>query len=387
MKVETVAIGNELLLGEILDSNTQFIARALRDGGFDFTRATIVGDHPARIVAALREAADRADAVITCGGLGPTVDDPTREAAAAAAGVELVFHPELWESIQARFQRAGRFLPDNNQKQAYLPAGADALPNPFGTAPGFSLALGRSTLFAVPGVPSEMEAMIAGQVLPALRDRAGSPEVIRQRTLRVAGPGESTIDQQVGRWESTDNPAVGLMAHAGTTDIRIVGRGATEQEAMRKIAEAEEDIRSRLAKEIYGVDTDTLAGAVLRLLSDDAALATVEFGTGGALAGLIGAEDSAKYRGGLVFGRTPFGNPDWSDSLRRHAAAQNAAYAAGLMLTPVAGGYQSEYLLLAGGSERRRTRTHLVPHPMASRWAANVALTAFWNILRGSGAE
>ena len=387
MKVETVAIGNELLLGEILDSNTQFIARALRDGGFELTRATVVGDHPDRIVAALREAAGRADAVITCGGLGPTVDDPTREAAAAAAGVGLVFHPELWDAIQARFQRIGRFITDNNKKQAQLPASATALPNPFGTAPGFSMPLGRSILFAVPGVPSEMEAMIAGQVVPELTRRAGSPEILRQRTLHVAGPGESQIDEQVGRWESGDNPTVGLMAHAGTTDIRIVGRGESEQDALRKIAEAEDDIRARLTEHIYGADSDTLAGAVLRLLPENASLVTAEFGTGGSLAGLIAAEDSAKYLGGLVFGRTPPGDPDGSASLRARASELRATHAAGLTLSPVDGGYRSEYLLLAAGNERRGIRTHQVPYAMASRWAASVALTAFWNLLRNPKAE
>jgi nicotinamide-nucleotide amidase len=381
MDVEIVVIGSELLLGAIADTNTQFIARALRDGGCNLQRVVTVGDHLDRIVCALREAAETADAVIASGGLGPTVDDPTREAAAKAAGVDLVFHPELWESIQTRFMHMGRTPTENNRKQACLPGGASALPNPFGTAPGFSLELGRSILFAVPGVPSEMEAMITAQVLPALRRRSGKEEVIRTRTIHIAGLGESEIDQRVGRWESMDNPAVGLMAHAGITDIRIVARAAGEAEALEKIAAAEDDIRSVLAENIVGVDGATLAGAMLRLLPKDGRLVSVETGVGGALAGLLGAEDSAAYWGGLVLGKG-LAQKDLSDSLRDWRSKQNATHAVGLALSPVAGGYRSEYLLLAGKAEERRSRTHLVPYAMSCQWAANIAMTAMWNRLR-----
>ncbi len=382
MNVEIVVIGSELLLGEIADTNTQFIARALREGGFELRRMVTVGDHLERIVSAFREAAERADAVIASGGLGPTVDDPTREAAAKAAGVELVFHPELWESIQARFNHLGRAPTENNRKQAYLPEGSSALANPFGTAPGFSMEIGRSILFAVPGVPSEMEAMILDQVLPVLQRRSGEAAVIRKRTLHIAGLGESQIDQQIGRWESTDNPTVGLMAHAGLTDIRIVGRAGNEAEALQKIALAEEDIRSALGEYIVGADGETLAGSVLRLLPQDAILVSIESGTAGTLAGLLEAEASANYRGGLVIG-TAAGQKPLTEWTRDWRSAQNATHAIGLILTPATGGYRSEYVIQSGNSEVRKIRTHLVPHPMACRWAANTALTAFWNMLRG----
>jgi nicotinamide-nucleotide amidase len=387
MNIETVAIGSELLLGEILDTNTQTIARMLRDEGHALQRAAIVGDHPPAIVRALRDAADRADAVIACGGLGPTVDDPTRESAAEAAGVELVFHPDLWDDILARFRTLGRTPTENNRKQALLPAGAEALPNPFGTAPGFALPLGRSILFAVPGVPSEMEAMVRDRVLPALRRRAGGAGVIRKRTLHVAGLGESQIDAQMGRWESMENPSVGLMAHAGLTDIRIVGRGASEEEALQRIAEAEDDIRAGLGANVVGADEETLAGAVLRLLPAGATLATAEFGTGGALAGMLAAEDSERYAGGSVCGRTAYEGRDLADILLEQLSQQRATYAAGLVLTTVKRGYRSEYLLHTPAASRRKTRTHLVPHPMAARWAAAFLLTAFWKMLGESGAD
>jgi len=383
MDVEIVVIGDELILGTIADTNTQFIARAMGEGGFRVRRVTAVGDDPGRIVAALKHAAAESDCVIAAGGLGPTVDDPTREAAAAAAGVELVFHPELWEAITARFRGLGRTLPENNRKQAHLPAGATALPNPFGTAPGFSLPLGRSLLFAVPGVPSEMEAMITGQVLPALRARFGGGQAVRTRTIHVVGLGESLIDERIGRWESAENPAVGLMAHAGVTDIRIVARAGDEHAARQLIAAAEEDIRAALADNIIGADGDTLAGAVLRLLPKEGSLVTAERGTGGALAGILSLENSGAFRGGLVLGLNGL-DSDAAETLREWQSAHKATHAAGLALTPVPGGFRSEYILIADGKETRIQRTHRVPHSMASRWAANTALTALWNILRGT---
>ena len=386
MDAEVVIIGDELILGAIADTNTQFIARALRDGGFRLRRVTTVGDDPARIVRALKEAAAGSDVVVVAGGLGPTVDDPTRDAAAEAAGAELVFHPELWEEIAARFRHMGRAPTENNRKQAYLPRGAAALSNPIGTAPGFSLELGQSILFAVPGVPSEMEAMITGQVLPALQARFGGGQAVRTRTLHVAGLGESMIDERIGKWESSENPAVGLMAHAGLTDVRIIARAADESEAHKLIAAAEAGIRSSLAEYIIGADEDTLAGAVLRRLPKGASLVTVESGSGGELAGMLGTADTGAFRGGLVLG------PDRKDSdpaagLREWRSARGATHAVGLTLTPVPGGFRSEYILLAGAQVSRKARTHLVPHPMASCWAANTALTALWNLLRNPRAE
>jgi nicotinamide-nucleotide amidase len=386
MDVEIVVIGDELILGAIADTNTQFIARALREAGFRLRRLTTVGDDPGRIAKALNDAAAGSDAVIAAGGLGPTVDDPTRDAAAKAAGVELEFHPELWEAIEARFRQLGRALPENNRRQAYLPRGAAALPNPFGTAPGFSLDLGRSVLFAVPGVPSEMEEMITGQVLPALHQRFGGRQTVHTRTIHIVGLGESMIDERIGKWESAENPTVGLMAHAGLTDIRIVARAADEAGARKLAADAEADIRATLAEFIIGADDETLAGAVLRLLPKSGSLVTVESGTGGELAGMLGMEDSGAFRGGLVIGRSGM-EADAAGTLRDWRSARQATHAVGLTLAPVSRGYRSEYILLSESGETRKARTHLVTRPMASRWAATLALTALWNSLRGTRAE
>jgi nicotinamide-nucleotide amidase len=387
MKVEIVAIGSELLLGEIADTNTQFIARALREAGFDLQRTAIVGDDVGRIAAVIREAAGRADAVIAAGGLGPTVDDPTREAAAKAAGVELEFHPDLWKSIQARFKHLSRTPTENNRKQAQLPAGSTALPNPFGTAPGFALGIGRSILFAVPGVPSEMVAMISDQVLPALHRRSGAADVVRKRTLHVAGLGESQIDQRIGRWESMENPTVGLAAHAGLTDVRIVARAPDAAGAERIATAAEEGIRAALGEWVVGADEQTLAGSIFHLLGPGGSLASVEFGTDGALAGLLAAEDSPRYLGGLVHAKSAAAERDLAGALEGWRSDRKATHAAGLAVEPIAGGFASHYLAFAGGDRRERKRKHLVPYGMACRWAANVALTDLWNMLRGSAQE
>ncbi|MBN1439482.1 MAG: CinA family nicotinamide mononucleotide deamidase-related protein [Anaerolineales bacterium] len=383
MIAEIIAIGNELLLGEIADTNTQWIARTLREEGIEVRRATAVGDHLERIAAAFREAAERSDAVIATGGLGPTVDDPTRDAAAEAAGVGLVFQPELWEEIRDRFRILGRAPTDNNRKQAQLPQGAEALSNPFGTAPGFALEIGRAVLFAVPGVPSEMEAMIREGVLPALRRRGGGPAVIRKRVLHVVGLGESQIDERIGRWESMENPIVGLNAHAGLTDVRIVSRAAVESEALAVISAAESDIRSALRGYVVGADEQTLAGAVLGLLPPGAALASVESGTAGALAALLEAEESERYLGGRILGAAG-GSRELAERTRGVQADLRATHAVGLAVLPAKRCFRSEYVIRCGDAVERKVRTHLIPRPLACRWAATVALTACWNLLKES---
>jgi competence/damage-inducible protein CinA-like protein len=382
MGVEIIAIGSELLLGETADTNTPHIAQALRGRGFELQRATIVGDRLEAIVDALRGAADRADAVIITGGLGPTVDDPTRQAAADAAEVGLVFHPELWEGIRARFQKLKRVASENNRQQAYLPEGAIALPNPNGTAPGFAMTLGRSLLLAMPGVPHEMEAMLADQVLPALERRRGKTSILGKRTLHAGGLGESQIDELVGRWESMENPTVGLAAHAGMTDIRITARGEDEREVLRLIASAETDIRAALGDHLFGADGETLAGAILRLLPEGAGLATAEYGTGGRLAGLLSAEDSNRFRGALVAGNAAYAAQDPAPMIADWRRKSSATHGIGLALRPLREGYQSEYALSLPDREITGHRVHLMPLQAASQWAAVSALFLLWSELR-----
>jgi competence/damage-inducible protein CinA-like protein len=263
---EIIAIGTELLLGEIQDTNTQYLARTLRDKGIDIFRATLVGDNATRISNLIREAAGRADIVITTGGLGPTVDDPTRDAAALAMGVTSQFSPELWQQIEARFSRMGRTPTENNKRQAYLPSGSQAIENPVGTAPAFFGEVGSSILVCLPGVPREMEYLVQSAVLPLLENRFNLHETIRALVLHTAGVGESQVDELVGDLETGQNPTVGLLAHPGMVDIRITAKAASLTQAENMIAEMASGIHERLGEAIFGQDGDTLEGVICGLL-------------------------------------------------------------------------------------------------------------------------
>lgn len=264
---ETIAIGTELLLGEIQDTNTRYLASQLRNGGIDFYRATIIGDNPVRIAQAIREAASRSDIVITSGGLGPTVDDPTREAAAMAAGVELEFHDELWIEIQERFQRYGRIPTENNRRQAYLPQGAKAISNPVGTAPAFSVEIDDSIVICLPGVPRELETLLEKSVFPLLQKRFQLRSVLKSVVIHAAGVGESQIDEWVSDLEAGANPTVGLLAHPGITDIRVTARADSEYEANRMVRLMRDEIILRIGDAYFGEDAVTLEQNVNQLLA------------------------------------------------------------------------------------------------------------------------
>ncbi|HTX80154.1 MAG TPA: CinA family nicotinamide mononucleotide deamidase-related protein [Longilinea sp.] len=259
---EIIAIGTELLLGEIQDTNTRYLARTLKDEGIDLYRASMVGDNTERIARTIREAMTRAQVIITTGGLGPTVDDPTRLAVAHSVGVDIEFHPELWEQIQARFQRLNRPITSNNQKQAYLPKGALAIENAVGTAPAFVVDTGNNVIISLPGVPREMEYLIQNKVLPYLRDRFQIHSIIKTYVIHTAGVSESQIDEWVGDLEELFNPTVGLAAHSGQIDIRITAKAETAGEADELIEGLAKRIRQQLGEHIYGINEETLASVI-----------------------------------------------------------------------------------------------------------------------------
>lgn len=286
MRAEIVSIGSELLLGQIVDTNAAFIARQLAAIGLDLFHKVTVGDNRGRAAQAIVTALDRAQVVITTGGLGPTADDVTREAAADATGRELTFVPALWDDIQAYFQ-ARRFpLSPSNRKQAYIPRGALPLPNPVGTAPCFIVEQGDRALISLPGVPREMEHLLLGRVLPYLRERYDLRGLIVSRLVRVCGLGESRVGELLGDLMTTaSNPTVGTMAHLGQVDVRIAAKGADQAAAWALIAPMEAEVRERLGDVVFGVDTDTLEGVVGGVLGDRGlSLALLEAGTGGLIA-------------------------------------------------------------------------------------------------------
>ena len=284
MPAEILTIGTELLLGDILDTNSRSIARCLRQAGVDLYRTTTVGDNSSRIAQAMREAMGRAEVVITTGGLGPTVDDPTREAAARAVGVEIEFHEELWQEIQERFARFGRKPTENNKRQAYLPAGAQAISNPVGTAPAFRIEHAGSVLIALPGVPAEMEWLLEHEVIPYLERRFGSTAPLEARVLHVAGVGESWVDEKIQDLEVMTHPTVGVLAHPGRIDIRIAAKASSCEEAREAIAQVEIELRRRLGPAVYGADDDRLEVVTMAAFARRGwRLAVVEAGTQGCL--------------------------------------------------------------------------------------------------------
>jgi competence/damage-inducible protein CinA-like protein len=244
---EILTIGTELLLGEIVNTNTQVIALALRKIGVDVYRTSTIGDNSERISDIIKESLKRADILIMTGGLGPTVDDPTRQAIANAYGLELDFYSDLWDGIVERFSKYGIEPPENNKQQAYLPAGADSLPNPRGTAPGIHLAVDGKDIFAMPGVPVEMEGMLDEQVIPRITSKYGLTGVILIRNIRVDSIGESQIDALISDLEELSNPTVGLAASKGYVLIRLTAKAENEDLADALLTDLEKEIRSRLS--------------------------------------------------------------------------------------------------------------------------------------------
>ncbi len=244
---EILTIGTELLLGEIINTNTQVIALALRKIGVDVYRTSTIGDNTERIADIIKESLQRADILIMTGGLGPTVDDPTRQAIADAYGLELVFYSDLWDGIVQRFSKYGIQPPENDKQQAFLPAGASSLPNPRGTAPGIHLEVEGKDIFAMPGVPVEMEGMLNEQVVPRLKSKYGLTGAILIRNIRVDHIGESQIDALIGDLEELSNPTVGLAANKGYVLIRLTAKAENEDLAEALLTDLEKEIRSRLA--------------------------------------------------------------------------------------------------------------------------------------------
>lgn len=365
MRAEVIAIGTELLLGYVVDTNSAWIGDHLAQHGIDCLLAVKVGDNQDRIAAAITAALGRADAVICCGGLGPTQDDVTREAIAQALGVGLRRDPAIEARIEAMFASARHPMPDNNRRQADVPDGAAEIPQVRGTAPGLICpAPGGKVVYAIPGVPGEMREMLGRAVLPDLVARQGSPTVIASRTLRTWGLGESgvaaVLAPRIDALDAAGNPAIAFLASAGegikvrvTAKVRAEG-GATEDAATAATAllDAEEaEVRALLGDRVFGVDDETMemvvAGALLRA---GRTLAVAESLTGGMLGSRLTdvAGASGWFRGGVVsyasdVKREVLGVPD--GPVVRAAAAEAMAVGVarllradvGLALTGVAG--------------------------------------------------
>jgi len=285
LQAEIVAIGTELLLGEIIDTNSAWIAQQLTTIGLNLYYTSTVGDNLARAADVLRQALARSDVVITTGGLGPTVDDVTREAVARATGRDLVLDEELLHEIACFFARRGSTMTVNNRKQATLPRGATVIHNPVGTAPAFAVEHEGHVIVCLPGVPHEMKYLMESDVLPFLRQRFGLHGVIKSRVLRTCGIGESAIDSQIADLMQLANPTVGTAAHPGQTDVRITAKAESQEKADALIAPIEAELRARIGEYVFGVDHDTIGDVLAALLAERGMrLAVAETVTTGELA-------------------------------------------------------------------------------------------------------
>ena len=282
---EIITIGTEILLGEIVDTNTRHIAQSLRGMGVDLYRTMTIGDNTERIAESVRNSMSRAEIVITTGGLGPTVDDPTRDAVAKALGVETEFREDLWEQVVAVISRYGRKPSENQKRQAYIPKGALPISNPVGTAPCFIVETERNAVISLPGVPNEMEYILHNSIIPYLQHRFKLNEIIKIRILHCAGLGEGMIDEKIGDLEELNNPTVGLAAHTGVVDIRIAAKARSEKDADEMIAKVEAQVRERLGAFVFGANEDTLEDVTLNAVAKRGwTLSAVESGLDGMLA-------------------------------------------------------------------------------------------------------
>jgi len=371
---EIITIGTELLLGEIVDTNSAFLARKLRDIGIDVFRTSTVGDNAERIAEIIRETIARTQIIITTGGLGPTVDDPTREAIALAMELPTEFRPELWDQIVARMEKFGRSPTENQKRQAYIPKGALSIQNPVGTAPAFILERDEVTIISLPGVPREMEYLTENTVLPYLRGRYKLRGTIKTKVLHTAGLGESQIDEWVGDLERLGNPTVGLSAHPGVVDVRITAKADSVDQADSMIKGLEETLRTRLGNSIYGVDDDTLEDTVLKLIDKhDLTLTVLEAGMGGSLVQRLSSTQSPSFAGGEVIPELPDGI-SLKDATFNEMDARSTTSALGVLLTPQAGQQDVEIVIITGDSEMEHKRSY-GGHPRnGTTWATNIAM-------------
>lgn len=305
MIVEVLAVGTELLLGQIVNGNAATIGSRLAAAGLDHYRQVVVGDNRERLTKAIGEAAGRCDVLIVTGGIGPTQDDLTREALAAAAGVPLERSPAEEDRLRSWWESRGREMPSSNLRQAERPVGAEFVPNPKGTAPGLRMQVGNCLVFALPGVPEEMVAMLDAEVMPHLAGlRGGQGGAIVSRLLRTWGESESRLAEILGDlYESGRNPTLAFLASGGEIKLRLTARAAGEDDARRLIDPVEEEIRSRLGSLVFGADAETVEAVLLGACRHRHwTLGTAESATAGMVAAAITSVpgSSEVFRGGIV---------------------------------------------------------------------------------------
>lgn len=373
MEAEIISIGSEILLGEIVNTNTRTIARSLRDIGMNVYRTLSVGDNTERIAEAIRESTQRAQVVITTGGLGPTIDDVTREGVALAFDTVLEFREDLWNQVLERFARFGRQPTVNNRRQAHLPKDAIAIENPIGTAPGFLLEGPTSVVICLQGVPAEMEHLLENHAIPYLRAKFNLKSLIKTRIIRTSGLGESAIDARIEDLEELSNPTVGLAAHPGRVDIRITAKANTLVQADEMIWRLETTIRQRLGEHVYGADEHSLEAATLaRVAAYRLRLVTVECGTNGELsASLAPLEDP--FVCGQILTKVE-SDDDLLAAMNLLQQAHKTRLSMGVHLKTEGSRFLIAILLNSPVGNESITRAYGGPPQYAAKWAVSAAL-------------
>ena len=299
---EIVAIGSELLLGQIVDTNSAWMAQRLTALGVNLYFKSVVGDNPARMKEVIGRAVERADIVITSGGIGPTQDDLTREIVAEVTGRKLIQDAGMLEQVEEHFRRRGRPMTPNNLRQSYMPEGAIPVKNPNGTAPSFVVEDPRAVVFSLPGVPVEMKWLFENEVEPYLRKKFNLAEVIHYRVLKIVGIGESAVDDKVGHLiANSSNPTVGVLALPGQVDVRIAAKAANRDEAMKMIAPVEAEVRQLLGNAIFAADEETMEFVTGKLLREkNHTVAVCEDLTCGQLAERLQTAGSENFGAGFI---------------------------------------------------------------------------------------
>jgi nicotinamide-nucleotide amidase len=397
MHVEIISIGEELLSGDtdIVDTNSVFITKALREIGLRVLYKSTVGDNEQRIIDVIKLALSRAELIITTGGLGPTVDDMTRQGVAGAVGRKLEFREELLEDIAGKFAKFGQRMSDNNRSQAMMPEGATAIRNPVGTAPSFIVEDNGRTIISLPGVPREMKYLMENAVIPYLREKVGGSGIIKVRILRTAGIGESLIDEKVGDLEKLSNPVVGLAAHAGQTDIRIAATADTETEADALIAQVEAEVRKRMGSFIYGVEKEPLEHAFVEALRRAGLhIAIVEVGTGSMLRSRIEGQPggpelvaSAEYYGSADMLRASNGANSavsFKELAEQTAAALHTKIGSGLAVALITDPEGTAISVTDGSETRTRTYAYGGLDVGGPEWASAWGMSMGWHLISKS---
>lgn len=287
MNAEIIAVGTEILLGDIVNTNAQFLSKKLAQMGISVYHQSVVGDNSDRLKEELNESFKRSDIVITTGGLGPTKDDLTKEIGAEYFNKEMILNEESLETIKNYFKKQGRKLSKNNEKQAYFPKGSIILPNNFGTAPGCIIEENNKYLIMLPGPPREIIPMFEQHVLPYFKKF--NEGVLISKVLKICGMGESQVVTEINHLiENQTNPTVAPYAKENEVTLRLTAKASNEEDALSLITPLEKEIKDILGDNIYGTDSDTLEGVIGNfLIENNLSIATAESCTGGLLCGRL----------------------------------------------------------------------------------------------------